>query len=337
MSVMSHKARSLDRHNNRLYVLLLIALFGVAILSMGSGEIVQDWSQWQKVLSGQGSHYQEVVVWQWRLPRLLSALIVGAGLAISGAIFQSLVRNPLGSPDVTGFNTGAYTGVILAVIFSAGMYWQLVIGALLGGLCSAVLVYMLAYKNGLNGFRLIIVGVAISVMFNALNYWLLISATLEHAMSAALWGAGTLNGMTWSKVFPSGGLIVLLILCSCLLQRRMYLLEMGDDCAAALGVSVQKTRAGLMLLGVGLTAAATAAAGPIAFIALAAPQIAKRISRQPEVSFLFSALTGAILLVLADYIGQHAFAPNSLPVGIVTVSIGGIYLVYLIMKESKSS
>lgn len=325
-----------SRKNIVLLSLSIVLILSIVVLSVISGDLVHGWDQWLILLTGGGSHYQQVAVWEWRLPRVLMALIVGAGLAISGAIFQSLVRNPLGSPDVTGFNTGAYTGVILAIAFFGGMYWQMVIGALAGGIISAVLVYFLAYRDGLNGFRLIIVGVAISAMLSAFNMWLLVAVTLENAMSAALWGAGTLNGITWSQVLPASILIVFLIILSGLMAPRLRLLEMGDDCSAALGVPVQKSRAYLMLLGVCLTAAATAAIGPISFISLAAPQIAKRLTRQHEVSFLASALIGAVLLAGADFIAQHTFSSNTLPVGIVTVCIGGVYLIYLIIRESKS-
>lgn len=289
---------------------------------------------WQLV-TGQAAPYQSIVVWQWRASRLFAALVLGAALGISGAVFQSLVRNPLGSPDITGFNVGAFTGVLLSIALFGNLYWFSVLGAILGGLFSALLVYLFAYRDGHSGFRLIIVGIAISATLSAFNQWLILSVSLETAMTAALWGAGTLNGMTWIRILPAAVLIAVFIICAFLLNTRMKLLEMGDDTAAALGVSVNKTRLALMFIGVALTAVATAITGPIAFIALAAPQIAKRLENSASTSLGSSALVGGLLLLSADFIAQHSWEGSTLPVGLITVSLGGIYLVFLIIREGR--
>jgi ABC-type enterobactin transport system permease subunit len=275
------------------------------------------------------------VVWQWRASRLFAALIIGAALGVSGAVFQSLVRNPLGSPDITGFNVGAFTGVLISIALFGNLYWLSVFSAILGGLFSALLVYLFAYRDGHSGFRLIIVGIAISATLTAFNQWLSLTVSLETAMTAALWSAGSLNGMTWSRILPAALLISVFLICAFLLNTRMKLLEMGDDTAAALGVSVNKSRLILMFVGVALTAVATAITGPIAFISLAAPQIARRLANNANVSLGSSALVGAILLLLADFIAQHGWENSTLPVGLVTISLGGIYLVYLITREGK--
>ena len=288
-----------------------------------------------QLLIGQADHYQSIVVWQWRASRLFSALIIGAALGVSGAVFQSLVRNPLGSPDITGFNVGAFTGVLISIALFGNLYWTSVIGALLGGLFSAVLVYLFAYREGHSGFRLIIVGIAISATLSAFNQWLSLTVSLETAMTAALWSAGSLNGMTWFRIFPASIIVLLLLAGSALLNTRMKLLEMGDDTAAALGVSVNRTRLILMFVGVSLTAVTTAITGPISFISLAAPQIARRLSQNRHVSLKSSAFIGALLLTCADFIAQHGWKNSTLPVGLVTISLGGVYLVYLITREGK--
>jgi|TARA_R110000744_G_scaffold155837_4_gene271348 ABC-type enterobactin transport system permease subunit len=289
---------------------------------------------WQLV-TGNADRYQSIVVWQWRASRLFAALIIGAALGVSGAVFQSLVRNPLGSPDITGFNVGAFTGVLISIALFGNLYWLSVFSAILGGLFSALLVYLFAYRDGHSGFRLIIVGIAISATLTAFNQWLSLTVSLETAMTAALWSAGSLNGMTWSRILPAALLITVFLICAFLLNTRMKLLEMGDDTAAALGVSVNKSRLILMFVGVALTAVATAITGPIAFISLAAPQIARRLANNANVSLGSSALVGAILLLLADFIAQHGWENSTLPVGLVTISLGGIYLVYLITREGK--
>lgn len=319
---------------SRLYVLFLTVLLILATLFVGE-HIARNVHDVWLLLTGKADAYQSIVVWQWRASRLFSALIIGAALGISGAVFQSLVRNPLGSPDITGFNVGAFTGVLIAIAFFGNLYWMSVLGAILGGLFSALLVYLFAYREGHSGFRLIIVGIAISATLTAFNQWLSLTVSLETAMTAALWSAGSLNGMTWGRIVPAAVLILLFIVCAFLLNTRMKLLEMGDDTAAALGVSVNKTRLILMFVGVSLTAVATAITGPIAFISLAAPQIARRLENSANVSLGSAALVGALLLLCADFIAQHGWEGSTLPVGLVTISLGGVYLVYLIIREGK--
>lgn len=289
---------------------------------------------WQ-ALQGEGPRGVITVIAQWRAPRAVMALVLGAGLGVSGAIFQSAIRNPLGSPDVVGFNTGAFTGALVMIIGFGGSYYQIAAGALVGGIGSAALVYLLAWRQGIVGFRLIIVGIGVGAVLSALNTWLIVSASLESAMSAALWGAGSLNGITWAKGQPALLLVPLTIMVSLLLSRRLQLMEMGDDSARALGVNAESSRLWLMLCGIILTAIATASAGPIAFIALAAPQIARRMTGASAVPLFSAATTGALLLLTADVIAQHAFNGVQLPVGAVTVSIGGVYLIWLLIRESR--
>ncbi|MBX9296553.1 iron-enterobactin ABC transporter permease [Chromobacterium piscinae] len=315
-------------------LLLMAACAALALMSLRAGALHLSLEQVWNALQGRGSRLEVAVVQQWRLPRVAMALAIGAALGMSGAIFQSLLRNPLGSPDVVGFNTGAYTGALLVITTIGGSHFQIAGGALAGGLASAALVYLLAWKRGAHGLRLIIVGIAVSAMLSALNSWLMINASLESAMSAAIWGAGTLNGMTWSKGLPSALFCLLAMLAAMALKPRMRLLEMGDDCASALGVPAERARLMLMGLGVALIASATAAAGPISFIALAAPQIAQRLQRARATSPLTAAWTGALLLLAADYAAQHLFYPRQLPVGVVTICIGGLYLLWLLLRQT---
>eukprot|EP00102_Acyrthosiphon_pisum_P027417 XP_016664627.1 PREDICTED: ferric enterobactin transport system permease protein FepG-like [Acyrthosiphon pisum] len=169
----------------------------------------------------------------------------------------------------------------------------------------------------------------------ALNAWLIISASLESALSAGLWSAGSLNGITWAKTPPVIGVLLLSLLLMALLTRRMRLLEMGDDTASALGVPVERSRLLLMLIGVVLTAASTALVGPISFVALLAPQIARRLGGGEKGALLLAALCGALLLIAADFAAQHLFLPYQLPVGVITVSLGGLYLIALLVREAR--
>lgn len=315
--------------------ILIIASVVVSLWGLGSGLVPLRVEQVISALLGDAPRNITMVVTEWRLPRVLMALLIGAALGVSGAIFQSLMRNPLGSPDVMGFNTGAWSGVLVAMVLFGQNLTAIALAAMVGGVLTALLVWLLAWRNGIETFRLIIIGIGIRAMLVAFNTWLLLRASLETALSAGLWNAGSLNGLTWGKTWPSAPLIVLMLACSVLLVRRMHLLEMGDDTACALGVRVERSRLLLMLVGVVLTAAATALAGPISFIALVAPHIARRLSGTARWGLTQSALCGALLLALADYSAQRLFMPYQLPVGVVTVSLGGIYLIALLIQESR--
>lgn len=307
----------------------------VALWSLCSGTVPLSPGQVLAAFTGDAPRGITLVVNEWRLPRVLMALLIGGALGVSGAIFQSLMRNPLGSPDVMGFNTGAWSGVLVAMVLFGQHQTAIVFAAMAGGIVTSLLVWLLAWRNGIDTFRLIIIGIGIRAMLMAFNTWLLLKASLETAQSAGLWFAGSLNGLTWAKIFPASPILLVMLVFAALLVRRMRLLEMGDDSACALGVRVERSRLVMMLVAVVLTAAATALAGPISFIALVAPHIARRISGTARWGLTQSALCGALLLTLADFGAQRLFMPYQLPVGVVTVSLGGLYLIALLIQESR--
>lgn len=314
----------------------LLAFGGLLmVLSLASGDFAMSLPDVIRALLGQAEGRVHMVVVEWRLPRVLLALILGAALGMAGAIFQSLTRNPLGSPDIIGFDAGSYTGALIVITLLGGGYMAVAGGALVGGLVTALLVYVLAYRRGVQGFRLIIVGIGVSAMLTSLNTWMLLRAKLEVAMMASVWGAGSLNGMTLDRLGYAGVILLVLIPMALLLSRPLAQLELGDDAARALGVNAEKSRLLLLFVGVGLTAVVTATAGPIGFVALAAPQLARQLTQEAGVSLIPSAAMGAVLLLAADYIAQHAFAPTQLPVGIVTVSLGGVYFAWLLIREAR--
>ncbi|WP_313678597.1 iron-enterobactin ABC transporter permease [Pantoea vagans] len=314
--------------------LLLMACGALAFLGVTRGTLPISASQLWALLNGEAARNVQLIVLEWRLPRVMMALLIGAALGVSGAIFQSL-RNPLGSPDILGFNTGAYSGVLVALVLFQQNMEGMTLAALAGGLLTAGVVWLFSWRNGVETFRLIIVGISVRALLMALNSWLIISASLEAALSAGLWSAGSLNGITWAKTMPVITVLLLALLATGMLARRMRLLEMGDDTACALGVPVERSRIMLMLTGVILTAASTALAGPISFIALLAPQIARRLSGGTKGALPLAALCGALLLIAADYAAQHFFLPYQLPVGVITVSLGGLYLIALLVREAR--
>ena len=312
---------------------LVLALWSVTLGSMplSLGEVVT-------ALTGGGDDQLTKVVLEWRLPRVVGALLFGAALGISGAVFQSLTRNPLGSPDVIGFTTGAFTGVVLTLLVGLTSYAALTAGALTGGLITAFAVYLLAFRRGVQGFRFIIVGIAVSAFLGAINTWFAVKVDLDLALRAAVWGAGSLSVVDWAAIRVSAVVLVVILVAAPMAQRRMRRLELGDDTAAMLGVPVEASKALLILLGVVAIALVTAVAGPIAFVALAAPQIARRLTHQGNsVDLAGSAVVGSLLLLGADLIAQHAIPGVRLPTGAVTVAVGGAYLVWLLARESRHS
>ena len=310
------------------------ALVGLALVALGLGDLPLSVDEVVSAFFGGESGIARTVVVEWRLPRVLAAVIFGAALGVSGAIFQSLTRNPLASPDIIGLTAGSYAGgLVVIIVIGAGAGSATVAGgAILGGLIATALVYLLAYRRGIQGFRLIVVGIGISAMLEALSSYLVLRAKLEVAMMASVWGAGSLNPVGWAQLLPAAVVIAVVFLALGFLGGSLRQLELGDDAAKALGSRVERSRLGLIVGAVALTAVVTAAAGPIAFVALAAPQIALRLTRTAGIALVPSALLGALILLASDVVAQHVL-PTVLPVGVVTVVVGGGYLIWLLVHE----
>lgn len=311
-----------------------IAVLAVFALCRGSAQITP--FEALAALAGGGDAYTTMVVLEWRAPRILMAVLLGTCLALSGAIFQNLTGNPLGSPDVIGFQTGSYTGALVVMLILGGGSAETMVGALLGGVATAFLVFFLSSKRGsVRGVRLIIVGIAVSAMLASVNVWILLTATVEDAIMAGLWGAGNLSGVSWASFATAFAGSVLFILAATALSRPMRIMQVGMPFATALGQNVRLVQVSAIVIGVGLTALATATVGPISFIALAAPQIARRIVRSDGLALGPTAAVGSLLLLLADVVAQRIHPDSPLPVGIVTVSIGGLYFLWLLLREGK--
>ncbi|PPK63644.1 iron complex transport system permease protein [Actinokineospora auranticolor] len=317
-------------------VALLAATSGLAVLEMLTGDFPLTYTQLVDTLGGAGTGGQKYVVFDLRLPRVAVAVLVGAALGISGAIFQSLSRNPLGSPDIIGFASGSATGAILVLVVFGGGITQIALGSILGGIAAAVAVYGLAHRTGVQGYRLILIGIGVTAVLGSLNTYILTRAGLRQAQAAQVWLVGSLNGRGWSEVLPVAVALVLLLPAGVVLGRKLNLLEMGDETATMLGVRVESTRLLLVVVSVALTAVATACAGPIAFVALAAPQLARRLAGSSGPALLPAAAMGAALLLGGDVLSQRAFGQNALPVGVATAALGGVYLAWLLATEWRS-
>ncbi|WP_371483472.1 FecCD family ABC transporter permease [Kitasatospora sp. NBC_00315] len=330
--------RSLRRHPRATAVcaLLLAALLAVAVRTLITGDFPLPVSGVLDVLTGGGTRGQRYIVLEVRLPRLITALLVGAAMGLAGALFQTLARNPLGSPDVIGFTVGSATGALAVILVIGGGAAVVAGGAVVGGLVTALLVHLLSRRGGTQGYRLVLVGIGVSSLLSSVNAYLIARASFGDAQSAAVWLTGSLNARGWEHCGPMAVLLLLLLPAALLLGRPLRMLEMGDDAASALGVSTERVRILLVLVGVGLTAAATAAAGPIPFVALVAPQVVRRLTRATGPNLLGSALTGALLLAVSDLAAQRLLAPTQLPVGVLTGLVGGCYLVWLIARGWRS-
>ncbi|MFF4033273.1 FecCD family ABC transporter permease [Streptomyces sviceus] len=326
----------LDVRATVVVALILLAALTASVVLIGTGDFPIPAGDVLKTLFGHGNAGQEFIVNELRLPRVLVGLLVGASLGLGGALFQAVSRNPLGSPDVLGLSQGATAGALTMIVLFSGSANQITLGALVGGLVTGLAIYLLAWKQGVHGYRLVLVGIGVSAIVTAVNGYLLTRSTLTEAAQAVVWMTGSLSGRDWTQVWP------LLWLCAVLVPlvlaggRGLRMMEMGDDVSGALGVRVERVRLLLLVAAVLLTAAATAAAGPVSFVALTAPQLARRLTRSPGPNLLASLCMGATLLVTADWVSQKVFGADQLPVGVVTGVLGGVYLLWLLVTERRA-
>lgn len=283
---------------------------------------------------GHGSPDSDFVVRELRLPRALTALLVGGAFGFSGAIFQSLARNPLASPDIIGITAGASASAVFVIVVMHGSGYAVSVGALVGALVAAMAIYLLAYKRGVSAYRLVLVGIGVAAVLSSITSYLFTRAEIFDAQRAAVWLTGSLNGRSWDHVRPVALAMVALCPAVLWLARPLRAMQLGDDTAKGLGVPLERSRIALVMVGVALAAVATAAAGPIAFVAFVAPPIARRLVNAP-LTLIPAALAGALLMLLSDLIARRAFAPVELPVGVVTGVIGGPYLLWLLARANK--
>lgn len=325
-----------DMRTLAVVLLLALAALTMSVLLIGTGDFPIPASDVLHTLAGGGDPGQEFIIRELRLPRVLVGLLVGAALGLGGALFQAISRNPLGSPDVLGLGQGSTAGALIMIVLFSGSATQVALGALVGGLATGLAIYLLAWRRGVHGYRLVLVGIGVAAVVTAVNGYLLTNADLVDATRAVVWMTGSLNGRDWTQVWPLLALCAVLVPLALLNARPLRMLDMGDDVAGALGVRVERTRMLLMLTAVLLTAAATAAAGPVGFVALTAPQLARRLTRSPGPNLLPALVMGAALLVTADWAAQRTFGADQLPVGVVTGVLGGGYLLWLLVTERKA-
>ncbi len=314
--------------------LILLAAF-VASLSLGVASV--SINDVVPAFLGHVDEQTSFVVNRLRLPRALTGALVGGSLGLAGAYFQSMVRNPLASPDVIGLTAGASAFAVLAIaVFDAGMP-TISFAALLGAALGAVCVYGFAYKRGRTStVRIVLVGIGVAAGFTALTSYAMVRANFFEAAVAQSWLAGSLNGSDWSDVIVMGAMALVALPLFAFAAWRLRAIELGDDLANLLGVGAERSRASIVLASVVLAGVSVSIAGPVAFVAFVAAPIARQLASS-STALVASALVGAILVVTADLIGRLVVAPNELPVGVLTAVVGAPYLLWLLTRMSRIS
>ena len=330
----------IHRRSAAVVIIGLLLLLGLSVYSLTLGDYGLGAADSFRRLLGDGGPRDDFLgvyfVQSVRLPRMLAAVAVGCALGISGRIFQTISGNPLGSPDIVGLSTGCATGALIAIIVLGSSPAVTGLGALAGGLVSGAAILACAGGMRVTGMRVVLVGIGCSAALRAINSLLIVEAPLEAAQRAQLWSAGSFSGVTFARLTPL--LIVLgVVACACVAAAvPLGLVAMGDDVATGLGVRVRRIRLLSIVVAILLVACATAVAGPVAFVALSAPHIAHRLCGGGGVGFASSALVGALLVLTSDVCAQRLIAPAELPVGVVTGVVGGLYLLWLLIREVRS-
>lgn len=313
--------------------LLVVAAFSLS-LSLGDYPV----PAWRAlaVAFGVGDHGAVFVVQHLRLPRAVLALLVGAAFGMSGAIFQSLARNPLASPDILGVTAGGSMVAVFGITVLGASGITLSVYATSGALLTALLIYVFGYRRGLSSYRLVLVGLGVGAVATAMTQFLWAMALYHDAASVAVWLSGSLNGRGWESIGPLTGLLLVLVPAALVLRKQLNALELGDDTASALGVRVQTARGFLLLVAVGLAGAGVGAAGPVAFVAFVSAPIARRLTRSPGPALLASGLFGSLLVLVSDLLGRLALSDTEVPVGVITGILGAPYLLWLLVTTNRA-
>lgn len=335
-------ARSIG-HLRRARRLRLAALLGAclaAILALGTLSLTlgdSDIDPGSALLAafGLGDGGDLFVIQKLRLPRVLAAILVGAMFGLAGALFQATLRNPLASPDILGIASGASLGAVTAMLTFAVTGYAVAGAAFGGGLLVALAIWFFAWRRGLHSIRFVLVGVGFAYLCQSLMTWMLARAEEREAAAALLWTVGSVSDIRGEElaVIATGGLVLVIAVAA--VGRTQRPLALGDDNARALGVHVDAARVSALLLAVGLVSLATAFAGPVAFVALVAPAIARRLLSDGSPALAASTAIGALLTLAADMAGNHGLFGVVVPVGIVTGLVGAPYLLWLLATNER--
>ncbi|GAX89979.1 FecCD family ABC transporter permease [Effusibacillus lacus] len=325
----------LDKKTAVITITLLILTMISLVVSTGLGSMKIHPLEVIKVLVGSGAEQYTVVVQSFRLPRNVIAILVGAALAVAGAILQGVFRNPLASPDIIGITGGASVAAIIFITqFEKASIHLLPVAAFLGAATVAVLIYILAWKRGVTPLRLVLIGVGMDFAMHGLTTLFLVISHIHLTSKAKIWLTGTLYGTTWNNVSIMLLWMLVLIPLTFVFGRNVNVQQLGDEIATGVGSELQRHRVILLTISVALAGSAIAFGGNIAFVGLLAPHIARKLVGSAFGGLLpVSALIGALMVMLADLVARTAFAPMDVPVGIFTSAIGAPFFIYLLYKN----
>jgi iron complex transport system permease protein len=329
-----------DRRRGRLRALrvsvvlaVLLVLVGAVSLTLGAAGVAP--ADVLAALVGRADRLTSFVILELRLPRLAAGALVGACLGMSGALVQSMARNPLASPDIIGITAAASaTGSIALVWF--GLTGILLSGIVLAGtFAAAALIYVLAWRRGVSGYRFVLVGIGIAAFCGGIVSYVLTRADLRDVQQALVWLTGSLNSVDPAALAVLAVGAIVLLPCALVVGRPLGTLSLGDDLAAGLGVRPERTRLLVVAVAVALAAIAVAVAGPVSFVAFLAAPIARGLLGRGSLALVPSALLGALILVVSDVAAQFAIPGVSLPVGVVTGIVGAPYLLWLLARTNR--
>ena len=324
----------LRRRSTVVSLALLVALAVTFSASMIVGDFPITLRELFWSLTGRGTRATDFIVHELRLPRVATGMLVGICFGLAGSIFQSMLRNPLASPDIIGITSGASAAAVVALLMLEMTGFAVSLFAFAGALVTATAIYLLAWRQGIAGYRLVLVGIGVAAILTSMIDYLMTRAEVFDAQVALLWLTGSLSGASQTKMVPL--LVLLLVVAPVTLWAAGSLagLQLGDDAARSMGIRVERSRLLLILFGVALAAIATAAAGPIAFVAFVSGPIARRLTRGTGTSLVPAALVGSLVVSAADFVGQHLL-PIELPVGVLTAAVGAPYLLYLLVVSNR--
>lgn len=311
---------------------VLVLLVALVLVGLGVGEIPLSPVQVAGALVGHGDTVSDFVIRQLRGPRVFGAVLVGASLAVAGGIVQSVVRNPIASPDVVGITSGASASGITAIVLFGASGGSLFAVVLVGALVVSLVIAALAWRRGITGNRVVLVGIGVAAICLSITGWMLTSGTVTQAGTALLWLSGSLNAVDRNLVGVLAVAFVVLMALALVQSPRLTVLTLGDDVAAGLGLRPNRAKVLLLLTAVCLTAAAVATAGPVSFVALMAAPIARRLVGGGRVALGPTAAVGAAITLASDLVAQFAIPGNALPVGVVTGVVGAPYLLWLLAR-----
>lgn len=318
------------------YILILSCLLVMtAIWAVTLGAIDLSMKDVIDASFGNGTEQTRLVVNGLRWPRILSAIVIGCCLAIAGMLFQGIARNPLVSPDIIGVDAGASLMAVFWIVVR-GDTSNLPLAAFTGAVMTAMTIYLLSWKGGIAPGRLILVGIGISAIVGAGTSFVLVKFPIDLVRPAIVWSMGSIYGSTWSDLVVPAIVIAVLVPIAVLLTDSLRAMQLGDVVTRSLGIPLEQVRLAIMVIGCALAAVSVSIAGPIGFVALMVPHMARMIAGPQSGSVLvFTGLLGAFLVLLSDLAAQFLF-PISLPVGVVTSAVGAPYFLYLLYRSNKS-